>query len=777
MGRFIPYFHFENPSKKLTPEWCMEVVNFCVRNGSNYNLLEGKAVDEIESWASGNINMTPFKRMFKSIRKSIDDSQKGIDGLTPLSNIKDTTGLSWEPLPLIPNPLNSAVSTIQKIPIEVQCVAQDGLAMKKRKDDVEFLKSKPLIEQDLQELADQLQIGKVDIGTTKYSSKKFSEAPLGMDLNDPDEEDVFTKILYSLGVETANEKALTQFYNLKRVSNIKQLEIYDHFKFGVSCHAAYESSMTGLPDIEYLYPGDVECPRSMLQDFSDNTHRIINRSMTVLEMFNTFSDDITDEEQLEKMINGEGGYCDKNRMTTVEAGNWGLFRVGLKYVEVKSVDWIGVRNKKKSKLASSYFTLDEDMADYKIWGQNTYGFWWLTNTKYFFGIKKLDFSYRTKGLESYQNFSSNIYRSQKRSAVENCIGENKKAQIADIKMEHAIIKSLPAGKYVDLKFLRGALTGLKEEKSPYTIQDLINLAFEHNTVIGDSEGFDGKNDGQLKPVIPIEGGLRTEVAGYINVIMTAQRNIASFTGINEQLTGQSANPEGLVGMQKLLINSSINAIYYCNEAIRQQYESLFNLWANYIKYAIEAGGKRKQAIVNMIGIDDTELLDSLDETPLHNLTIKIQIGQREVERQMFAMGLDRLKKLGVLNESDEYILSGIENTKERFAYMAIKEKRFEKKQDKIRQEGYENQQKAIEQQGQNMIQAKQEEAKGDISKEYAKGEVQAKILELTHKLGLTRDQANFLAKSALQKDRNVDQKDKALSLAREKGNVKNQEPI
>lgn len=782
MAHFIPSFHFVNPEDKLKTPFCMEVVNYHVYNTQNRNLLAGKRIDEIEEFSSGNIDMKRFKKMFRSMKKAIDSAPKNVDGSLNETHIanQDTTGLSWEPLPLIPQKLNSAIATINKIPIEPQCVAQDGLAMKKKKEDIEFLKNKPLIEADLQDVADKLQIGKVDIGTTKHSGKKFSESPMGMDLTDPDEEDIFSKLLYSLNVESANEKALQQFYYLTKAILVKGMEIEDQFKWGVSVHDGFTNSMTGLPSVEYVFPGDIETVHSKLKDCSDVTHIIQNKQVTALELFNYFSDEICDEDTLFRIMNEEKyGYCRCNgTKNAVSRNHFGTYKVNLKLIEVKSIDWVGVKEDRKGRRVVRTFTTNEKECTSKIWAQNTYRFWWLENTQHCFGIERLPFSHRTKGKESYQNFSFSIYKSQKKSAVELAISENKKAQIADIKMEHALIMSLPSGKYVDLRFLRGALTGLNEdERKKWTLQDIVNLAFERNIMIGDTEGFEGKNDGQMKPFIDIPGGLKTEVAGYISVILNADRNIANLTGINEQLTGQSANPEGLVGLQKLLINSSINAIHYCHEAIQHQYQCLFNVWGSLLQGAIEKGGKVKEGIINFIGLDDTELLDGLNETPLHNLTIKVLVGQRELERQIYNNALLKLQDKGMLSAVDEYLLSGIDNPKERFAYLAVKEKRFMKKQDQIRQEQFAQQQQLVQQQGQNMVQAKEVEGQKDIEKIYAKGDVDGKIKQLSEQLGLSRLQTEGLLKMALQRDRNIAQKDKSLATIREKVNAQQQEAL
>lgn len=778
-GLAIPYFHFVNPKDKLKKEWALDAINWCFYNTDNKNLLYGKDVLEIEGYAAGEFDMRPYKRMFKSIKKKMDET-KGMNGEFNDMMIRkaDETGLEWSCCPLIPTKLNSAVSVVQKIPVEVSCNATDALAMEKKDEDITFLKNKPVIEADLQDFADQMQLGKVDIGTTKNSFRKFSEAPYGLDLADPDEEEIFVKMLYALGVEVAFEKAIQQFYDKKNGEQVRLLEIKDQFKFGVSVNRPFTSAITQLPDFEYQYPGDVDTPWSELPDYSDNTHRIINKSVTVWELFNLFGDEICSEEDLEKIVNEEKtGYCPCNKGSRVDKANWGTYKMNLKYIEIRSVDWIGIAGNPKSKRGARYFTDDESKCTSKLWGQNTYGFYWLVNTRHVFGIHKLPWTLREKGKESYQNFSTNIYKTQKKSAVELSIGENKKAQIAEIKLQYALIMSLPAGKYVDLRFLRNAVDGLKDEKTKYTQQDLLNLLMEKNIFIGDTEGFDGKNDGQIKPFMDIPGGLKTEIVGYLNVIADASQKISQFTGINEQLTGQSANPEGLVGMQKLLINSSINALYYCNDAMRIQYQFLFNTIANMIQEAIEKGGKTKQAIINMIGIKDTNILDNLNQVPLHDLTIKVGVGQREEERASYMMQLQRLKDRGVITTADEYILSAIENPKERIAYLSIKEKKALKEAERIRQEQYAMQQQLMQQQGQNSLATEQAKTQGDIQVVYAKGEVEAKLIQLSEQLGLTRQQADAIIKRMLQADRGRDQRLKALETIEAKANADQQKAI
>ena len=779
MNNFIPSYHLVfSPDKKNTVEWCLDVVNYNLNNCKNYNLLWNKNISEIEGYASGNFDLTPFKKMFKSEQKKIKEIQRQNPNYV---NLNDSTaiGIDYTCIDLLSEKINSATAIVQKIPVEVSCVAVDPLAIEKKQSDVNFLKNKPAVEEELQAVADRMNLGKVDLGTTKNSSVEFSDSPFGLDLTNPEELDIFVNLIYSLKVETSFETILQYFYELKKILNIKLLEIKDQLKYGISVNEAFQNDMTGLPDAGYVYPGEMEVPYSRLPDYSDNSHRIRYASLTPLQLFDRFGSEIGSKEDLEFIINAsktEGGYCACNNLDKVPYSNFDTFKVYLKYVEVKTVDWIGVKKvNKKSKFKT--FTTEPSEATEKIWLQNTIGFWWLVNTKRVFGIHKLPFSKRTKGKESYQNFSTNIYKSQERSAVEQSIGEVKKAQIADIKLQHTVIKSKPDGIYIDLKYLRGALEGLKDESDTWNMNRLLTLAIEQNVVLGDTEGFDGKNEGQFKAVQDLPGGLRAAIVGYMNIIAAANINISRITGVNQQLTGQSANEEGLVGLQKLLINASINSLHYVNEGIEFQIQALLTTWANIIQQAVEEGGKTKEAIINVIGAKKTSIIDGLDDIGLHDIGIFVKIKQREEERQLFRNKLTALELAGVLTASDSFMVNNIQNPKDQWAFIAVKEQQYRKREDIIREQNYENAQNMVKMQGENTIAAKNVEVEGELKKTYAKGEVEANIVQLAGQLGLSQLQLEGLIKKDLQRERNKGNVDKTIVGIEAKSNATQQEAM
>lgn len=744
-----------SPQEKLQADWWTEALQECYYNSSAQSLLWDKNVAEIDNFADGNIDLTPFLKMFKG-KKNI----------------------TYEPLPMLPIKVQAARSIIENIPIEITVEAMDALAWEKREKDIYFLKNKSKYEEPLQAISDQMNLGKVDLGSTRYTAIPYSTTPYGLDLNEADELQVFVDILSGLSVESALETLLQSMWEFKSCDTIKGQWIKDQLRYGVSTHKTFSSSLTGLPEVEYIHPESVYCEPSNYEDYRDNTYRRITESLTVVELFNRFGEEIGSEDDLRELVSGKGGYCDMNGLVSFTPADYSRERVVVEYLEVKSIDWIGVVPVNKKSKFYKVTTDEKEVKEFngkKHWAQNTYYAYWLKGTGKFFKRGKLDSTYREQGKEQFQGFSSFVYKSVPKSVVELSIPENKKAQVADIKMQHAIWKAKKSGMFVDLKYIRGAAEALKDDPV-YSQTELIRMAFQENDFIGDSEGFDNEKNSGQPPFREIVGGLRNDIVGYMEVIRDASQKISQFTGINDQLTGSAANPEGLVGMQKLLINGATNSISYINRAIKKHCVSLFNSWFWEIKTAIENGGEAKAAITRLIGSKKVNLIDALDDIPLHQMGIRVLVTQREVEREEYRQEVMRLKQLGVISTVDDYILSAVRNPKDKMALLAVRTKQFEKKMLKAREEANEQQQVLLQQQGENQQNAIAAKVEGDKQKIYSQGEVSAKILQLAAQIGLNDKQVEAMLKKNLQQDRGMMQMEKSIKTLETKDQLEKQNP-
>lgn len=778
MSSFVPSFHFIPASEKLKPEFCAEIVSYYWFNNEKRNLLHGKNVEEIDGYANGDYDLKPFDTMF---RKKRDEAKHGQniskDQLIRLGK----TDIPISRVALIPPKLNSGIATQQKIPMEILATCMDALAQKKKEEDLEFLRNKDKMEEVLQPLYDSMNLGKADLGETKHSSVPFSGMPMDLDIEDEEEFRLFANMIYNLAPESAIETILQTFSEVKKLTQLRLMETRDQYKYGVSVNEALSDKITDLPNAEYVHPGDMITDYSCLPDYSDNTLRARTFRVTPLELFKYFPDEICDEEQLNEIVNFSGdkgswdnGYCYCNSVSKQDKGTWNTFRMNLLRVQVKSVDSLMIAQRPKSKF--KYFTTDEKKCVNKVWAQNTYTFYWLLNTKRFFGIDRLGFAHRAKGSEIFTGFSTNIYKSQHVSAVEHCIGENRKAQMAEVKLLFEIIMASPPGKVIDLKYLRNTIDGLADEVDKYTMKELIDKATETNLHIIDTEGYENKQQGaQYLPVRELPGGLKDSILGYYKVRFEADANISAYLSVNQQLTGQSATPEGLVGLQKLLLSSAINGLHYITEAIQTQYQSLFNVWAYYIQQTIKKGGAGKKAIENIVGSRKIDILRGLNEIPVHQIGIIITLGQREEERAQNEQELQRLRQMGVLNSADIYEIRKTKNPKDAAWLIAVKENRFQKRQEQMQLAQMETQKQIVEQQGQNQIQQTQAAGETQLQLIQAEGAKEARIMTLANQLNMSQKQIDALIKRTLQSERIQQQTDKAVKTIQANQNAKQQE--
>lgn len=779
---FIPAFHFEPSEKKLKEEWCADVIQYYVYQSPLTNLLDDKNIPEIDGYADGTYSMKPFKKMFKSLRDQMTKEGNPSIRKEDLDKM-DKTGINWERTPLIASKLNPAIATTQKIPLEITCTCIDPLAQKKKAEDLEFLRTRPQQQALMQALYDSMNLGKADVGTTKHSSVPYNSLPLDLDVNDEQEFLLFANIIYNLAPAVAFETILQLYIDTRKIPNIRLMETRDQYKYAVSVHQVMTEKITGFPIPSYIYPGSVLTDGSMLPDFTDNTVRLINRRVTPMELFKYFPDEICDEKQLEAIIGTQGekfgwgaGYCACNgKATKIERSDWNTFKMSLAYVEIKSVD--SAMYTKSADGKNEYFTNDPQKCTGRVWAQNTYCFYWLWNTKWFFGIDKLPWSKREKGNEKYQQFSTNIYKSQEKSAVELSIGENKKAQMADVKLQHNVVMSLPPGKVIDLKYLRSALEGLTEDGNKYTLEDLLIKAMEFNVHIIDTQGFENRREGQLVPVRELPGGLRAEIEGYYRVILEADQKISQYTNIYPQLTGQGPNPEGLVGLEKLLINSSLNGLYYVNEALVHQYTGMFTLIAADLKVAIDKGGKVREALVAIIGSNKVEIIDNMDAMSVHDIGVVVKLGQREEERAAFRMELENMRREGKIDSAAKYYIFQIPNPKEAFFVAAMFERKFRRRQEAMQIAQMQQQQKVVEQQGQNQQALEQQKMQGEIVMKQQDHKNEAELMVLANKLGLTQKQIDGLIKRQLQDDRLRGQIEKSLRTLQTKDNLEKSQPL
>jgi hypothetical protein len=735
---------------KYTNDWYTKVAKLVVENGGCSNLLQGKNVPEIENYANGTIPMGSFKKDFRSeVRKNRQTAN--VNGM--FSDF-DATDNIFIPLPLLPVKLNSAVSLVSEQGLDVSMKAVDETAQQQRKRDLLHLKERPEKQAIIQEMADMLSQGKVDLEGTSHSEVEYKEPPFGLDLNDPSQMKIM-QMIYKLQAEAAYEYAIDKIYSLRRLDAVSELEARDQFKFGISCNNVIINGTTSVPDLQYLYPGYVFVPRSLYPDFRDTPYGYIIHQMTPIDLANNFGSDFGNV-PLRVIINGldnstEGSYVGaNNKGKKVSEGLFDSFKMEVHEVQFRTIDHFPI---KKDENGNYVFSKQKESEN--LYKQNTVRFFWLKGTDYIFKKEILGHAYRTTGREAFSSFTWNIYKSQERSAVEHCVGENRAAQMAYIKLLYAIVKAAPNGKFIDMAFIHNAVLMLKldDESAKNKAQELLDMAIEHNIMIGSSIGMDGDGTGQFVPVRDIVGGLKDDINGFLRVMAQASANISRFTGINDEMVGLNSNPDLLNGARKMNIAQGINSINYAFRAKKSNFSAAFNVIAWYIKDAIEAGGIKKKALEDFLGSERMGAIDFFGSIKGHTFFMDVNLGMNQQQRKELDESIFRMEEKGILSRLDRFIIDNTKNMKEASLLLATIE-------DKKMKEAAQMQQAQMQQQAQ-MNNAKQEtlmnvemvKSKGKQEQLMTQAEMTAKLMQLGSELGASDKQVDAFIKNQLQDKR------------------------
>lgn len=760
------YLHYAKD--KRSTRWYREVANLVCSTGGCVNLLAGKNVKEINEYASGKIDMKPYYKDFKSEQRKVEKAKVAslkaggqnyeVDYSSPANIFQPLGGL-------LTVKLNSFVQLIGKTDLQCKVVATDDMASKKIERDIKFLKDRPEIQDIKQDLADQLGQGDVDAGTTTNSLVPMKEAPYGLDLNDPSDVEIYKDIFYKFKPSSAYEYALKKQFEIDRYSEISLLESRDQAYYGVAVNETYFSSITGLGKLRYVYPGDLYTTHSEYADKRDVAYGWARCAMTPTEFFDNFGHEM-EGQTLEYILNGtkgnrKGCYAQGNireggEFSSIDEGDYNSYKLIVKQVQFKTIDGINIAT---DEFGNKRFVVEGMQAsenDYSIYVQNTDRFYCLNNTDYFFGKEKLGYAYRTQGQEAFTTLSWNIYKSQEKSIVEQCIPLCKAAQIAFIKLLHEVVKSAPSGKYVNMAFVDGFLKNLElgGQSMAEVKKDYMDMIAQENLMFGDTTDFDGATQGNFKPYEPIVGGLRLDsVQGYLQIIRTAQQEISRATGINDEMGGMNNNPDVLNGARTSMITYGMNAINNAYIAKNSNYTPVYNVFAWYIKEAVEKGGKYRDAVEKFIGKDKTCMIDGLDGLKEHTFYLKVTLGMRQEDIQQLNESIARMEQKGLLSRLERLVIDQTENITDAYLILGKFEDKKNKEIAANQQAAYQQAQQLENMRSQTIVGVEQVKTAGKKELASLQGEIDARIFQLRSQLGLPQLQAEGTIKGGLQRER------------------------
>ncbi len=289
--------------------------------------MEGSIVDLLEDINPNNRNYEWYTKYISILRMQsrplfdpirVRENKKIILSQQSLQNIIDTfkdkdfiKNTNFKPLGIWSRMLNLIVEELTKAPPKCELNATDAQAISDKKSDIILLKTKHILENDLNTNAARIgDPATMVVGNDKFKGNIDEFQRLGLDPNDPDdiafyEQSGFQRLKY----EIAGQSLINNIMKANRFdeATIRKFVIDILAVLGI-CMQAYVDRITGEIKYRYLFPEEVWGIFGDTEDGSDDICQGYQRSTTVREWLGMVGNKFDWEKDWRKLLSGINYY-------------------------------------------------------------------------------------------------------------------------------------------------------------------------------------------------------------------------------------------------------------------------------------------------------------------------------------------------------------------------------------------------------------------------------------------------------------------------------------
>jgi hypothetical protein len=690
-----------------------------------------------------------YWRPLKNVTQGLDNKSI-MYSMQELQNVKDSfddedfkKSIKFHPLPILEPLVNSIVEDTVKNPPRAELRAEDPTAINEKKEDIERLKNRQIIETDRTEL--QTRVGmppyKMPYDKFKGNIEEFDE--MGLDENDPDDVNFYQKNYQRLWFEIGGQSLINNVLKTNQFdkSIIRRL-VKDVFWAKAVCCQAYVDQMTGEIKYKYIDPQICRGIFGQSNDGKDDVARGWEDAVTLGEYLaltgNAFTDDW--DKNWKSLLWGIN-YCNNQKFTGfirggvtydccgdpqwmdrigcggIETSNmldWSMaymYKVFVGYIEFPT--WEATSTKLVNKNDKSYLEyvpysyelkkkkIKEGYAKESNLQQQWYCSYYLATSaasQYLYKFQKVYFQRITGANDEYSNGTLCYYQEEGKSAVEIAKTYIQTANFTFYRMLWVIYKAKPdADEYVYEELLQlagnvqrqfsqnGTATAAAAPKMDTIMNDLIKNMREKHVRIRTYPRIDGK---PVQNIYPIEkkgsGGLDPIAISMQAVTMWAEQQIAQKIGINPMRLGQNPPPRESTDSEQATINASFVTTGYMYRMIQYLKEHLAIATLNYaqdiLKYKDTLPYKW---IKTILGNESFEALQSLEKFSAHRMGIYVDDYNTDLDRQALKNAADISLQQKTITIIQWGIITQTNNPKLGFkilAHLELKAKKKERKQ-------------------------------------------------------------------------------------------------
>lgn len=603
-------------------------------------------------------------------------------------NFKKT--VKFKPLGIMNAFVNTVIEEVKQTPPRAEVKAVDPSAMTVKKEELNKLKYRKILERDRSELQGRVGFGPYKLPTSSFDSNIEEFDKMGLDETDPEDVNFFDKTYHRIDFEIAAQSLINGVLKLSKF-NETHIEKYvrDAMASNVVCGQTYVNRITGQICNDYIYPSEYYFIPSDTEDGRDDIAKGWFRSVTINEFLARVGNQFVWERDWPYLI-WAINYCNNTKYT-------GFVRNGATYdccgnpqlteccgldststKESNCCEWVmafrykvymGYTEWLVPEVTASYLSSKKDKAqfsevpvnyrfknkkqreeyEHESWyqWQLYYGYYLATTTtsQYIFDFGKVYHQLLEGANDEYARYTCWSYRNPGKPAAEIAEPFIEMANFTFYRMLWAIYKAKPEEDQFLINELLEIAKGVQRQFSQQgtnstvpSLDNILNNVIQYQRQkairIRAYPRIDGREIGQLPPLKNEHSGLDPIAVSMQAIIMWAQQMIATQIGINPMRIG--ANPpsrESFKSEQQTIqaSDASTSYIYRMIQYIKEHMATVSMLYGqDVIKFKESIPYKW---IETLIGEDQMVSLQTLDKVAAHRFSIFVEDMNDTMDKQ------------------------------------------------------------------------------------------------------------------------------------------------
>lgn len=626
--------------------------------------------------------------------KQIILSQQSLDKIKDtFEDVKFKTDTKFIPLGVWNRILNILVEEMTKTPPQVELKAEDSQAISDRKEDILLLKSKHILENDINTIGAKIGEPAEIVGADKFKGNIEEFQRLDLNPNDPEdiafyEQSGFQRLKY----EIAGQALINTIMKLNRFDEdtIRKFVI-DILAVLVLCMQKYVDAITGEIKYRYIFPEEAFGIFGDSEDGSDDICKGVQRITTVREWLgsvgNSFDWD-KDWRQMLGAINYYGGMnkytgfirngfryeCFGNDIWSNEAGiigatssnllDWNLaytFKVYTGYIEWNTVDATAtyLAKKETGEILPGIVDFNTELSTKKetkeyekesFYQEQMYKSYFLAtgfSSQFIYNYGKVYYQQLEGAFDEIAKGTLMFYRYEGKSAAEISEPYTEVCNLAFYRMKWLLSKVKPPDdeyQYEELiqmskGFQKGFTqnsTGLPSTAAP---QEILKQVIQYQRENSVKLRFFPQIDGRVIPQVPMFPEKRNKeefLATQMQVTVEwGENQIAEKIGLNDMRLGQIQNAREGYKQNVAETQSSLNSTGYIYRMVQYLKQHTATITCNYAQDIVRFKDSIPyKYLLKLLGEDDFENLKLLGDFAQHRYGITVSDYNAGMERKL-----------------------------------------------------------------------------------------------------------------------------------------------